>query len=175
MRSGFLLFAILGAALELQGQGIVVFHNLIPRAAVTNGQTGNLVASGPAFKAALYYAPDSGSIPSDLAFTQLGPAVDFGPSAGHFHGGLRTTPGTTAPGGAAYFQVRVWEAAYGATYEAAISAPDMNGRPALRGASNKVRVPATGNPAGVPPLLPPPLTWHGLQGFRLTYPGMGSP
>jgi hypothetical protein len=131
-----------------------------------------LVASGSAFKAALYYAPDAASPPADSAFSQVGAAVDFGPSTGYFHGGLRTTPATTTPGGAAYFQIRVWEAAYGATYEAAIATPNIGGRPALRGISNKVRVPATGNPGTFPPQLPPPLTWHGLQGFTITYPGL---
>ena len=173
MRVRFLLCAMLGAVTGLQAQGLVVFHNLIPHAAITNGQAAQPAVPGPTFKAALYYARDSGSTPADSAFAQIGPAVDFGPSPGHFHGGLRTTPGTTAPGQPAYFQVRVWEAAYGATYEAAIAAPNMNGRPALRGTSNKVRVPATGNPVSFPPQIPPALTWHGLQSFTITYPGLG--
>ena len=107
MRAALLLFAMIGAAPALQAQGLIVFHNLIPRAAITNRLTGELVVSGTAFKAALYYAPDSVSPPADSAFVQVGPAVDFGPSPGHFHGGLRTTPGTTAAGGPAYFQIRL--------------------------------------------------------------------
>lgn len=172
MRAGFLLLATLAAAPALHGQGLVVFHNLHPRAAITNAQTGQPVISGATFKAALYYAPDSPSAPPDSAFSQLGAAVDFGPSPGHFHGGLRTTPSTTAAGGPAYFQIRVWEAAYGATYEAAVAAPNMNGRPAFRGTSNKVRVSSTGTVNDFPPQVPPPLTWHGLQSFTITYPGL---
>jgi hypothetical protein len=150
------------------GQGIVSFHN-DGASAVTNGLTGQRAAAGGAFKAVLYYAFYYDSIvPAESALIPIGNAVDLDPP-GYIIGPNVKTPNTYVPGRAAYFQVRVWEAAYGATYEQAISAPPMNGRGTLRGVSNIVRVLSTGDP-DYPLIDPGHLTFNGLQGFILTVP-----
>jgi hypothetical protein len=122
------------------GQGGIVFANstakpvtLAPEAgggAVTRGTT-----SGP-FLAELWAAPDTAGNDQQLVFDLtaqrvVGSAGQLSagfttPSAGVFSGGNRTVANIGA-GAFAYFQVRVWESAYGATYAEAIANPAAQG------------------------------------------------
>jgi hypothetical protein len=131
---------------------------------------GNLCTRGPAlagttFLAALYYAPDGTA--DESVFRQIGEATGFGPEPGQFHAGLRTIPETWLPGRAAMFQIRVWESAFGATYEQALSSPPRHERTALVGKSEIVRVTTLGECRSVVP--PPTLTQFGLKGFNVGY------
>lgn len=133
---------------------------------VTNTATSARAVAGTTFMAALYYAPDTGgAAPADDAFVQLGAAAGFGGStanpalAGRINAGLRTTTATPF-GGSAWFQVRAWESAFGATFETASIPPQ-----ALRGISNTIKL-ATGNPDSIPPVAPP-ANLAGLQSFLL--------
>lgn len=170
-----ILSLFLLARSSVQAQGTVTFYNNADTA-ITNGLTGTAVAAGTAFKVALYYAPDAASAPSEAELLAVGEAASIGPGDGLFIGKNVETPLSTPPGGAAYFQVRVWETAYGATYAEAVAAPPMNGRPALRGESPIFRMEATGNSysSDMPPTFPVSLVRGGLKGFTLTHPGLGA-
>ena len=147
--------------------GSVLFQNS-SAAQVTNFCTGEPIAPGTNFLAAIYYAPTGET--NETRFSQLGEASGFGPAAGQFYGGVRSTPNTTVPGGPAAFQVRVWESAYGSTYEQARAAPPQNGRGALTGKS--VVFEALTSPGGA---LAPTLTESGLASFFVGYPECVAP
>ena len=175
MRSILAVLALwLIPAWGVQAQGTISFYNH-EGTAITNGLTGARVVAGTSFQAALFYAPDAVNVPAEAELLPLpGDPAPIGPVDGIFIGPNLKTPPSTPPGGAAYFQVRAWETAYGATYAQAVAAPPMNGRPALRGVSPIFRVAATGDSVLVPPTTPASLTRNGLQSFTLTYPGLGS-
>jgi len=146
------------------GQGTVNFV-FPPTAFATNSLTSARAVTGSTFKASLYYAPDvNGTEPAYDAFTPLGASANFGPAAGQVFAGLRTTTATPG-GGAAWFQVRAWETAYGSSFDAAVNAPPSGGRMALVGTSNVLKI-NTGNPAAIPPVNPPS-NLVGLQSFLL--------
>jgi len=79
---------------------------------------------GTIFKTALYYLPDTGSVPASYDFdargVPLGAPTGFGPVPGIFMGGTRHA--LWGGGETAWFQVRVWQAAFGETFEQAIQA-----------------------------------------------------
>lgn len=164
-----LVVATVAAAFTLSGlyahaQGVVQFKN-DATTAVTLGdsaaaalslQPGANAPGGNLFRAALYYAPDSATAPERLDGTVMG-ATQGMLIPGQYNGGNRTTPSTTAPGAAAWFQVRVWEAAYGATYEAAFTAPVTGGRLAIVGSTPVFKV-----TTGAPPAPPTALAGNGL-------------
>jgi hypothetical protein len=140
------------AALTAFGQGTVNFST--PNGVyVTNSSTQARVVTGSAFKAVLYYLPDSAATPTTADFDSgevLGAAANFGPLAGAFVGGTRTAP-TAAPGGLGWFQVRAWETAFGADYATASRVAG-----ALVGTSNIFKVDTadpTTTPAGTATLL----------------------
>jgi len=139
------IFAIMAVASVLAsfnsyGQGVVAFVNssgtrvrFSDSAAAAYGTTnGAPLPGGGAFLAGLYYAAgeDPGMDPGDLGMLNTMSPNTGAPfsslSPGTFNGGNRTTPATTAPGARAWFQVRVWEAAFGSTYEQAFNAPAMS-------------------------------------------------
>ncbi len=130
---------------------------------ITNGLTGQPIGTG--FQAQVYYAPD-GPDPGDGGFVPLGASVNLLPG-GLMNGGTRTTPDTTAPGASAWFQVRAWEAIFGATYEAAVNQGPLTiggvTRRALAGMSNHAYV-QTGNP----PTIPVPNLTTVFQPFTVT-------
>ena len=65
------------------------------------------------------------------------------------------------------FQVRVWETAYGNSYEAVLAnGTQQDGRLGLAGKSNVMRI-STGNPSGTPPSIPSSLVANGLQAFTV--------
>lgn len=155
--------AVTLAGLNAHAQGVVQFKNdattlvtLDASAAAALGlQPGAPAPGGSKFKVGLYYAPDNS--PDALVGDAMGAAAAITLVPGQYNGGNRTTPSTTAPGGAAWFQVRVWEAAYGATYEAAIAAPATGGRLAIVASTPSFRV-----TTGAPPAPPTALAGNGL-------------
>ena len=155
---------VLGAcfcwSLDLSAQGTVNFGNNLATA-VSNWVTNAKLPAGNTFTAQLWYAPDIGSIPTPDEMQPLGATTGIRPIAGLITGGTRTTPNSTAPGGFAWFQIRIWETAYGLTWFEAIT-KTLNGRLAIAGASNIIKV-KTGDPAAIPPGLPGSLTAAGLS------------
>jgi hypothetical protein len=152
---------------HLFAQGTVNFLNA-SSSAVTNALTGARLPTGTTFKVALYYLPDSSTVPTLRDFDRAGIILD--PSSGFFapglyNGGTRTAP-TATPGGFGWFQVRAWETAFGTSYEHALCSPPQNGRTPLIGTSNIIKV-DTGDPTTSPPGAPGLLTAAGLKGFVL--------
>lgn len=149
-------------SLGLYAQGTVNFANT-DTTKVIDATDGQPVTAGDGIRAGLYWAAVGST-----DFVQIGNVATVGvPVTGVFSGGGRTTGPATAGGAMAQFQVRAWELAYGTTYEAAIAAANMNGRPTKRGISNTITI-ATGNPSGTPPTTPTSLT--GLTGFTVDVP-----
>jgi hypothetical protein len=110
------------------GGGQVVFQNLLtggvgtPNAPVFD-LDGTTPLSGAAFVAQLYAGP------STSLLRPIGSPVPFqsGLQAGFFRGGVVAIPGV-APGTSGSFQVRVWEAATGPSYEVARASGGKVGR-----------------------------------------------
>jgi hypothetical protein len=151
------------------GSGLVAFQNNASTA-VRIIPSRVTVPTGTHYRAALYFAWDTGSsnvVPADSEFTQVGDAVGF-VLPGVFDGGTRTVP-VMVSGGFGWFQVRAWEAevcgTIFTTYEAASHASP--GCIPLLGESNKIRV-DTGNPHAQPPENPASLVNWGLKGFYLS-------
>jgi len=145
------------------GQGTVLFNNVNNRdlyAYVTYALTDARVAAGSSFQAALYYAPDG--VTNESSFVQIGTSIGF-LVPGIIDAGIRTVP-TPTPGGWTMLQVRVFEAGYGSTYEEALVADPQNGRRAMTGKSNILRIQTT-DPTLMPPRPAALLT--GLQPFTV--------
>jgi len=119
---------------------------------ITNSLTSARAVAGTTFQVALYYAPYTGSdeVPANFYETaqQIGAVGNIFPGAGLWNAGVRTAP-TATIGGMGWFQVRAWEKAYGNTYEAAVQAPQSNGRYALIATSNILKI-DTGDPTTTP-------------------------
>jgi hypothetical protein len=138
--------------------GTLLFNNSTP-SKVTNSLTGQAVPAGNTFRVALYAAA-AGEM-NEANFTKVADTNFF--SAGLFIGGTVLVP-PIPPGGTGHVQVRVWEMAYGSTYEAASQAGMINGRGALLGKS-----PILGTLTGDGETLPPrSLIWTGLKSIILT-------
>lgn len=166
MKSCLVATAVILTSLPGFPQGTVNFAN-DTSSRITDATLGNaLVTAAHGILVGLYWAPVSD--PNN--FTQLGTSVTVGSEIpGLFTGGARTTGASTPGGNTGRFQVRAWEAAYGSTFELAIAAPNMNGRPAKRGVSNIMEVP-TGNPMGSPATNPANLTSFNLQPYAVDVP-----
>ena len=183
MKKSLLITVGLFAGLQLHGQGTVLFNNFavgVPQPAVIDSTTGTNAVAGTTFSVALYFAPypnpdpGPGTLPPDPAtLTEVGQSVHLGfllPSAqligaGLYNGGTVTINEIHPPGYFGWFQVKAWETAYGFTYEQAAAAGPMNGRTALLGVSNIIKV-NTGDPTLTEPDVPATLT--GLSGILLT-------
>lgn len=161
-------------AVSVYGQGTVVFNNNSATVVTYSDEakailgTADIGPKGASFFVELYYAPD-GATPGVEAMQggRMGPAATFSTlSAGRFTGGNRTTPSTTPGGQPAYFQVRVWEAAYGATYEAAAGTV-LNQRNAIAGSSPIFRI-STGDPSTGGAATPITSTGGLSAGFGIT-------
>jgi hypothetical protein len=172
-KAGFVLSLLASLVLNARGQGscpgIVVFNNIGGggSAIVTNSLTGQPVPAGTTFLAALYYAPVS--ITDPALFGQTGAASGF-LQPGYFNGGARSFPASDTWYNV---QVRIWESAYGGSYEEAVAAREMNGRAALRAESNVFSVLSGGgiSPPGCSnPILPPQLIQSGLQPMVVAVP-----
>jgi hypothetical protein len=157
MKKLTLMAASLMAALSVYGQGTVDFNNFGDTSGgVMNELTGASVQVSDGVVAQLYWSLSMGGefMPTAVP-VPVGDA--FGtPFPGYFSGGVLTIAGVSPAGGPAFFEVRAWESAYGATFEAASAAGAMNGRLALTGRSG-VFTSDTGNPNAIPPDLPPDL------------------
>lgn len=153
-----IIASILGLALatpSVFAQGQVAFNNnsatrvtLDASAASALGlAAGAAVPGGSKFQAELFYSPDVAD-PGDSGMLagQMGAVYNIA-APGLIVGGVRLTPTTTAAGGRAWFQVRVWEAAYGGSYDAAGNAPASGGRLAIIGKSNRFQLTTTAPPA----------------------------
>lgn len=166
-----LLFALLPMVLSLSAagatsEGLVSFSNAGAgvNAPVANALAGRGVTATDGIVAGLYYAPDGET--NEVLFSYASWATfSSGPPLGYFFGGTRALPGTTG-GSYAMIQVRAWETNYGITYEAAVTAPAQNGRKALVGKSNLVRVRLGDGISPAPNLV-------GLQSFSVDVVGGG--
>ena len=154
------------ASINMFAQGTVNFANN-SATAVTNSVTGLRVIAGTTapmnqFVAGLFYAPDTGGgAPAESAMAQIA-TTTISPVAGLIQGGKVTTPLTTAPGAKAYFQIRVWETAFGSWDNAQTAV--VGGKNAIAGASAILLV-TTGDPNLVPPGTPGNLITAGLKTF----------
>lgn len=170
------LFAtVLVVATASYGQGTTTFANS-SGTAVTNSVTTQRVVAGN-FRVSLYYLPwtSDSAVPTTADFDSADTAATT-PFLGNgiFNNGGQpvTSSGITPAGGIGWFQVRVWELAFGADYATAASRIG-----ALVGTSNIIKV-DTGNPniAGDQPgsiLIGSALT-GGLKGFSV-YPVVPEP
>jgi len=162
--------AIAGAALvavSAYSQGTVAAANT-STTLLLNGLSGAALVTGTTFKVGLYYLPDTGCTPTSLDFDQRGillvNPVNISPAAGRYSTGARSTPSTTQPGGDAWFQIRAWESAFGATYaEVVANTTPIGGRLGLIGTSAIVKI-TTGNPNSTPAGSP---TGIAVPGFTL--------
>ena len=165
-----LLSAAIFASINMYGQGTVNFGNNAATA-VINTVTGAKIAKGNEFTAQLWYAPDKGTAPTAESMIALGATTGISPIAGLITGGTRTTPdlasGGTAGGGTAYFQIRIWETAYGTTSWDVATRTTLNGRGAIAGESNIFKA-NTGDPGAFPPGTPGSLAGPtGLAAFTV--------
>jgi len=133
------LLAALCVPAQVNGQGGQIIFQNNAATAVTNSLTGARAAAGNVFRVDLYAAPDGTT--DEAAFTLV--AYTNFVSPGIFLGGPRTIPFGQV-GAYVMLQVRVWETAYGNSYEEAVAAPATNGRTALAGKSIVLRGYLTG-------------------------------
>lgn len=157
---------------HVYSQGTVTFQN--PGAAVSNFLTMAPVVAGTTFRAALYWLPDQAIAPTTADFDARGAqAIGFTVTSFAAPGTIVVaTPvridGISPAGAPGWFQVRAWETAFGATYEAAAAnGTPIGGRLALIGTSNIIRV-DTGDPTTTPAGTPGSLTGNGLRGFYVS-------
>jgi hypothetical protein len=152
-------------------QGTVNFVNS-SATAVTNALTGARLTAGTTFLVGLYYMPDQAVAPTVEEMMAnaipLGATTIIQPAAGLFWGGTRVTPSTTPPLDYAWFQVRIWEAAFGTTFEQALNNFHSAGSQLpLFGASNIMRGQTGGFPDTGPGFPPPALNSYGLEPFQV--------
>lgn len=163
MKKLLLLSAAIFASINMYGQGTVNFGNNAA-SAVSNKVTNAKIVAGNSFTAQLWYAPDTGAVPSADSMVALAGTTGISPIAGLITGGTKVVPNTLG-GTAAYFQIRIWETAYGTTWQEATT-KSLNGRLTIAGASDIIRV-VVGDPTAVPPGLPGSLTTAGLKTFSV--------
>jgi len=148
-------------ALGVYAQGTVNFANN-SSTQVIDGDDGMPVTNADGILAALYWAPLS----APSSFSQLGAAAQVQaitvPSfLGIYNGGARTTGNETAPGEAAWFEVKAWDMAY-ANYDEALAGGGKTG-------TSGAFMVTTGG-AGTPASTPANLVGNGLQGFVVAVP-----
>ncbi|MHB1307704.1 MAG: hypothetical protein ACYDC1_03910 [Limisphaerales bacterium] len=154
MKKLLIAISVAAAGLGAWAQGTVNFSNspLGPEALFCDG-SGRLL--GSSWLAQLYAGPAFSSL------DPVGAAVRFldtpaGAPSGLFTGGETLVPLPAATGG--LFQVRVWEAVWGNSFEEALATGTVN-----LGVSGVFEVRPLGDPLAHPPGLPVNLT--GLQGI----------
>lgn len=168
MKKLILTAAALFVTLSIYAQGTIDFKN-DNTALIMDATDGLAVTQSDGIVVGLYWAP----LTDPDNFTQIGAStgINFPPPspAGRFTGGTRTTGTATGEQGEARFIVRAWEVAYGATYELAVAAAPMGGRPAKVGQSNII-VTKTGGGIGTPGSLLSPGASQPLQPFSVNVP-----
>jgi len=163
MKKTLMMAAAMFAAVSIFAQGTVDFKNIGTAGIIFDTLAGANALAGTTFRVQLYYLPDQANPPTSeqLDRMSLGASATL-IAAGFFTGGTRTAP-VTPPGAFAFFQVRAWEAAYGATYEEALAAQAIGGRLAKTGKSNIIRI-DTADPV----LLQTPVALTGLTRIDLS-------
>jgi hypothetical protein len=153
MRTLLALVVAFVVSVSVYGQGTVNFSNIGIGAPVLCD--GTLAAAGTALSVALYFAPYLDSIeirPDDSIMTQVGASAHL-IVPGIYNAGIRQAD-ISPPGYFAWFQVRVWETAFGSTYEQASNYFDpVSNRSAILGKSSIIKV-DTGDPTTLPPGTP---------------------
>ncbi len=158
MRTFALSIAVGLVAVSAVGQGTVNFANVgVGLNAPYFFMDGVTRLAGPEFLAQLYV----GSAASESALTAVpGPAPFLtGTGAGYFNGGTRSLPGF-APGSRLFFQVRIWAAVGGNSYDEALA----TGRFSLKSTVFQIGM-NLGDPVGPPQT--PPATLLGLTSASL--------
>jgi len=134
------------ASMSAYGQGQIIFSTQ-PNGPISL-RPGQLVTLADGIVAQVYWSP------VDLFnYQPVGPVQPVGATPGHVAATVVTFPQGVPGGTMLDLDVRVWESAYGATYEAA-TAPDniMGGRTAISGAVRFTF--SIGGPGGAVPLPP---------------------
>lgn len=154
MKTLILSVTFLLTAVNTFAQGTVNFVNVGPGLSAPVFDIDGTTALGPAFLAQLFVGNSSSenslsAVPDTAAFI----------GSGFFVGGIRTLPGF-APGSKPFFQVRVWAAAGGASYEAALAAGAKAGKSPVFQIGEPL-----GDPFASPPTVPAKLI--GLRSFAL--------
>lgn len=156
MKKTVLLPVLLLSILNGHPQGDVIFDNF-GGGIVENPRTGGPVTPSEGVVAQLYASPTGAPgtfVPVPNSIVPVGVLAD-----GYFDGGVVRIPSSIIDSGAgAFMEVHAWETAYGATFESAICAAPMGGRPVGAGISPVFSLTATGNPNASPPGTPIPLS-----------------
>jgi hypothetical protein len=156
MKKLLLTLVAMTVSVGVFAQGTVDFKNIggktVLNAYVNNTPVAATAQSG--IVAGLYWAPVGAA--DDAAFQLVGASANF-LGNGLFSGGNRTVP-TTAPNGVVAMQVRAWETAFGATYQAVVdntTPQNIGGVTRLGLAGKSASFEGTlGNPTTVPPGAP---------------------
>jgi len=159
MKKLLLVAACIVASVGALAQGTVLFDNLKagnPAGKITDASGAGL--AGTAFLAQLYAGADANSLaPVGAALSfRTGAAAGFVSTAGI--DATRAIPGVAVGGTASFLQVRAWDAAGGATYDAAAGAGKAVGMSAIFAAG------PLGGP-GTPPATPANIT--NMRGFSV--------
>ena len=162
----FILFgSLIAAAANAQTGGQVALNNGNTNNRVNNALTGMPVKTNDFIQVLLYVAPDG--VTTESSFVPIPPNAFVGtPYPGAYNGGIRTIQ-WALPGTPVMVQVRGFEIAYGSNYEQAVTAPPINGRPALVGKSAIGRVILGGTPPGGGPPIAPPLIGPAVGPFTV--------
>ncbi len=137
------LLSVLAVNSALAQQGATINLQNNSTSLVYNATTGALISNSDRIHVLLYVAP--AGVTNEAAFipvfptTLISPAAGGASAAGRYSGGYRTVP-NFMPGDVASFQVRAFETNYGNTYEAAVAAGPINGRPAMVGKSGIAQI-----------------------------------
>lgn len=172
MKKLTLALAIFSAVATSYGQGTVGFANSAATA-ISNSVTPGRVAA-TAFKVTLYYLPwvSDSAVPSNDDFNTAGQEVATTTlfAAGLFNNaGQAVRVNAISPaGGNGWFQVRAWETAYGNSFNEVMNSAEINGKKALAGTSNIIKV-DSGDPTVSPAGTPGNLVNSGLKTF-MVYP-----
>ena len=156
-KASFLAIVVVAASIKIQAQGVINFANI---GAGLNAPVfdvdGATKLAGPAFQAQVYV----GSSTDESSLTAVSPKEPFLSNGGYFNAGTRAVPGFP-PGSRPFFQVRVWEAAGGASYDAAMTAGAKYGKSTVFQFADTGGLAGPGPPGGPPPVL------LGLTSFSL--------
>jgi hypothetical protein len=139
VRKSFVAILVLLVMANALSQGTVTFSNSGAPPVICSD--GTRIPVGSTFQAELMFVEDgTPGAEFDLVAVRVGNPANFVPVEGYFNGGTRTVA-TIEPGQFGLFQVRVWETAYGGSYNAVVA----SGQGGV-GKSSIIRVRAEGYP-----------------------------